>query len=228
MRSAGRSALLPAFGAYLLAAVLVILLAAGCSGSSETQQAVEDQQQQNEELQKEIDELKSQKDQENQEKLQQQIDQLKEAQEEPEEQNQEVPDIIIGSSAPEGQVVVGPNATYAGTTKEAAALRATIAYYEAAEQGDYASTYNRLLGVDKRRYSYAEWVRANERLGTAAGEFVVFLVEETPNSDRVRIGLTVYPGDGSSLDRYTDFIYENGAWRHSLTGEEYELFDSVL
>jgi hypothetical protein len=72
-------------------------------------------------------------------------------------------------------------------------------------------------------------VRANEQLDTAAGEYVVFAVEETPgNAARVRVGLTVSLPDGSSSNRYTDFINERGAWRHSLTREEYELFDSVL
>lgn len=207
---------------FLLTVMLAILLVAGCSGSSETQQAVKDQQQ-NEELKQEVDELKRQKEQE---ELQQQIDELKEAQE---QQGQEPPDIVVGTSAPEGRVVLSPNATYAGTTQEAAALGAATAYYEAAERGDYSYTYNALVRLDQRRYSYAEWVNANEQLDSAAGEFVIFSVEETPgNADNVRVGLTVYTTDGGSFDRYTDFTYERGAWRHSLTGEEYRMFDSVL
>src|SRR3712207_8006713 len=83
----------------LLALVLgSTLLVGGYSWFSRAQQAaVDQQQQQNEELQQEVDELQRQKEQE---KLQQQIDELKEKQE---GQNQESPDIIIGSSAPEGR-----------------------------------------------------------------------------------------------------------------------------
>jgi len=201
--------------------MLTLLLVAGCNGQQEEQK-----KKKNEELQRKIDELERQKEQE---KLQQQIDDLKEEQREQGEQNQEQPDIVIGTSAPEGRVVISPHATFAGTDQEAAALKAAIAYYEAAERGDYRDTYNALPRGDQQKYAYAESAHANEELDTAAGEFVIYSVEETPGpADHVRVGLTVYPGDGSSFVRYTNFIYERGAWRHSLTREEYELFDSVL
>ncbi len=209
--------------------MLAISNIAGCAWFSGTEQAVKDQQQQNKDLQQKLDELTRQQEQE---KLQQQIDELKEEQEEQKEQekqNQEPPVVVVGTSAPEGQVVISPQATYAGTDQEAAALKAAIAYYEAAERGDYTYTYNALTRADQRKYSRTQWVRANGQLDTAAGEYVVFSVEETSgNRNHVRVGLTVSLPDGSSSNRYTDFIYERGAWRHSLTREEYELFDSVL
>ena len=56
---------------------------------------------------------------------------------------------------------------------------------------------------------------------------MIFSVEEV-YAGNVRVGLTVYPASGAPFDRYTDFVYENGVWQHSLTMEEYELFDGAL
>jgi hypothetical protein len=43
------------------------------------------------------------------------------------------------------------------------------------------------------------------------------------------VSLTVYLADGTSFDRTTGFTYEQGrGWVHSLTGEEYDMFDSKL
>lgn len=228
--SVGRGAQVPVLTALLLAAVLAILLAAGCAESPGAQQAVEDEQQ-NEELQQRLDELEEQQDEE----LQQRVDELEEQEEQAAEQQNEQPQVVfednrgIGTAAPEGRVVIVPDATYAGTTQEASALEAAIAYYEAAERGDYTYTYNALHSADQEKYSYDEWLYANEELDSAAGEFEIFLVEESSGSAaQVRVGLTVYLADGSSSDRFTYFYYENGAWRHYLTMEEYEVFDSVL
>ncbi len=238
-RSGGRGAARPALAAFLPAVVLAILFMAGCSQSSGTQQASEEQRK-NEELQQRVDQMEKEKEEE---EVQQQIDELKKEQEEQadkqeeqadkqEEQGQE-PQVVVernevvGTAAPEGRVVITPDATYAGTAQEAAALDAAIAYYEAAELGNYAYTYDALVGPDQSRYSYGEWQYANEQLDTASGEFVIFSVEEV-YATNVRVGLTVYPASGSAFNRYTDFVYENGAWRHSLTREEYDLFDSTL
>ena len=36
--------------------------------------------------------------------------------------------------------------------------------------------------------------------------------------------LTITAADGTSSERFTRFVLENGSWKHELTPEEYELF----
>ena len=136
-KGAENAAALPAQAAFLPAVVLIILFMTGCSQSSGTQQASQEQQQ-NEELQQQVDDLKKEQEEQKQ-------------QQEPQvviERNE-----VVGTAAPEGRVVITPDATYAGTAQESAALDAAIAYYEAAELGDYAYTYDALVGANRARYS---------------------------------------------------------------------------
>jgi TolA-binding protein len=236
-RRAGRRIPLTALATFLLPAVLAILLAAGCSGSPGTQQALEEQQQQNEELQQKVDELEKQK----QEDLQKQIDDLKAQQEEQKQQDNQTqqPQIVIennknfdgpASAAPEGVVVTAPDFNVAATTaEEAAVLDVATVYYQAAEIGDYTYTYNLLSRSDQASYTLDEWWAANTALDSAAGEFVIYDISPIPDtSDSYDVSLTVYLADGSSFDRTTEFVYEDGVWKHSLTGEEISMFDNVL
>ncbi len=214
------------FAATMMVAVLALLLVAGCSGSEGTQRAPEEQATKQEQ--------QATKQEQQATKQEQQATKQEQQATKQEGPNQE-PQVVIendenvGTAAPEGQVVIAPDAAPAGSAQEGAALEAVIAYYEAAELGDYAYTYDALDSAARQRYSYDGWLYANEQLDTAASEFVVFSVEELPgHTAQVWVGLTAYLPDGSSFDRYTRFVYENGAWRHALTMEEYGMFDSVL
>jgi len=42
------------------------------------------------------------------------------------------------------------------------------------------------------------------------------------------VDLTVYLADGSSFDRRTKFVSEDGEWHHYLTAEETQMFDEAL
>jgi hypothetical protein len=209
-RSAERGALLNLLVAFLLSAVLAILLAAGCSGSQGNQQ------QQNEELQQKVDKLQKQK--------QQQANQ------------QHQPQVVVENNetntganpAPEGVVVTAPN--YSSSGSEAAhVLSAAKAYYQAAEVGDYNYTYDHLSTSDQARYTHDQWVYANNALNTAAGEFVIHDVSPESDPDFYSVSLTVSLADGSSFERTTEFTYEPGrGWVHSLTSEEYDMFNNKL
>jgi type II secretory pathway component PulJ len=224
-RNANRSYLL---SAAVIVALLALLLTAGCAQSPPEQQPMEDQQQQNEELQKQIDQLK--KEQEDQAKKQ-------------EEQNQE-PQIVIENNenmatapaqAGEGVVAVSPDVS-TSTDLESGALNATVNYYAAVEAGDYTYTYDALSAADQRYYTYDEWQYANTALDSAASKFEVFrALVDSPNTAIVDgyphvadVGVTINYSDGSTGTRYTFFVYEGGMWKHWLTSEETELFDSVL
>jgi hypothetical protein len=227
-KRAWQSIPLTALASFLLPGVLAILLAAGCAQSQGTQQAL-DQQQQNKELQKEVDKLQKQK----QEDLQRQIDELKKQNEQAQQQQ---PQVVVennetntgGNPAPEGVVVTAPN--YSSSGGEAAnVLSAAKAYYQAAEVGNYNYTYNRLSTSDQSRYTYDQWVSANNALDSAASEFVIYDVSPESGRDYYFVSLTVSPADGSSFDRTTEFTYEPGrGWVHSLTSEEHDMFESNL
>ena len=144
-------------------------------------------------------------------------------------QDRETPITTVGDTPARGQIIIRPNATPANTNTEAQALKAAVNYYTAAERGDYATTYSLLSKADKRNYSSARWSLANQRLDTAAGDYVINAVKEVPGApNRVRVNVTVHRRDGSSFDRVTSFVYEDGAWRHDLSAEEYSMFNSVL
>jgi len=204
------------------------LLAAGCSGSQGTQQAL-DQQQQNEKLRQKVDELQKQR----QEDLQRQIDELKKQNEQAQQQQPQVVvennEINTGANrAPEGVVVTAPN--YSSSGREAAdVLPAAKAYYQAAEVGDYDYTYNHLSTPDQSRYTYDQWAYANNALNSAASDFVIYDVSPGSDPNHYFVSLTVSLADGTSVDRTTEFTYEQGrGWVHSLTSEEYDMFDSEL
>jgi hypothetical protein len=135
------------------------------------------------------------------------------------------------SQAPEGVVPVSPdfNAS-AASAVETAVINAAIGYYEYAETGQYYATYDLLSSEDKTYYTQDEWVAANTALDSAAGEFVV--TDAYPDDlglgvPTYAVAVTVY-ADGSSFNRTTYFIYENGYWAHYLSTEEVNLFDDAL
>jgi hypothetical protein len=135
------------------------------------------------------------------------------------------------SQAPEGVVPVSPDFNAgAASAVETAVINAAIGYYEYAETGQYYMTYDLLSSEDQARYTQDEWVAANTALDSAAGEFVV--TDAYP--DDLGLGVPTYAvavavyADGSSFNRTTYFIYENGQWAHYLSSEEVNLFDGAL
>ncbi len=106
---------------------------------------------------------------------------------------------------------------------EDAARAAAEDYYAAAAGGNYSYTYSNLTSVSQGQFTEDEWVTDNTTLGSDAGTYSVNSVEMVDDST-AEVQLTITSADGSSSERFTQFVLENGSWKHELTPEEYELF----
>ncbi|MBA2511871.1 MAG: hypothetical protein H0V28_10370 [Rubrobacteraceae bacterium] len=106
---------------------------------------------------------------------------------------------------------------------EDAARAAAQDYYAAAAGGNYSYTYSNLTAVSQGQFTEDEWVTDNTTLGSDAGTYSVNSVEIVDDST-AEVQLTITSADGSSSERFTRFVLENGSWKHELTSDEYELF----
>ena len=106
---------------------------------------------------------------------------------------------------------------------EDAARAAAQDYYAAAAGGNYSYTYSNLSSVSQGQFTEEEWVADNTALGSDAGTYSINSVEMVDDST-AEVQLTITSADGSSSERFTRFVLENGSWEHELTPEEYELF----
>ena len=106
---------------------------------------------------------------------------------------------------------------------EDAARAAAEDYYAAAAGGNYSYTYNNLSSASRGQFTEEEWVTDNTALGSDAGTYSVNSVEMADDST-AEVWLTITSADGTSSERFTRFVLENGSWKHELTPEEYELF----
>jgi hypothetical protein len=96
-------------------------------------------------------------------------------------------------------------------------------YYAAAGSGNYSYTYNELSSYARGQFTDDEWVAANTELGSDAASYTIDSVNMLDDST-AEIYLTIDLPDGSSSERFTRFLLENGGWKHDLTQEEYDLF----
>lgn len=106
---------------------------------------------------------------------------------------------------------------------EEAARAAAQDYYAAAAGGSYSYTYENLSAVSRGQVTEDEWITDNTALGSDAGAYSIDSVEAVDEST-AEVWLTITSADGSSSERFTRFVLENGVWKHELTPEEYELF----
>jgi hypothetical protein len=106
---------------------------------------------------------------------------------------------------------------------EASARAAAQAYYAAAATGNYSYTYNELSSYSQSQFTEDEWVAANTALGSDEASYSVNSVYMVDDST-AEVQLTVTSPDGSSSERTTRFISEDGSWKHDLTQAEYDLF----
>ena len=113
--------------------------------------------------------------------------------------------------------------TQEAESAEDAARAAAQDYYAAAAGGNYSYTYSNLSSVSQGQFTEDEWVTDNTTLGSDAGTYSINSVEIVDDST-AEIVLTITSADGSSSERFTRFVLENGSWEHDLTPEEYELF----
>lgn len=113
--------------------------------------------------------------------------------------------------------------TQEAESAEDAARAAAQDYYAAAAGGNYSYTYSNLTSVSQGQFTEDEWVTDNTALGSDAGTYSVNSVEMVDDST-AEVQLTITSADGSSSERFTRFVLENGSWKHELTPDEYELF----
>ena len=106
---------------------------------------------------------------------------------------------------------------------EEQALEAAQDYYAAAAAGNYNYTYDALSSASQSQFSEEYWVAANTALGSDAGIYHIDATNVVDDSTVV-VYLTITSADGSSSERTTQFILENGSWKHDLTQTEYALF----
>ena len=100
-------------------------------------------------------------------------------------------------------------------------------YYQAVDREDWAYTYANLDAATKALYPEDEWYLKNQYFADIEGLELatIDIVVEDPAPDP-EVGVTVYRTfkDGTSIDRYTLFVRENGAWKHRFTAEENAIF----
>jgi|SRR5215210_127492 len=119
------------------------------------------------------------------------------------------------------QEVSEPQQDAEGTEEQA--LEAAQDYYEAAAAGNYTYTYDALSSASQSQFTEEEWVAANTALVTDVGIYNINATNVVDDSTVV-VYLTITSADGSSAERTTRFVLENGIWKHDLTQTEYELF----
>jgi sugar-specific transcriptional regulator TrmB len=190
---------------FLLAVMAAALLMAGCSGPNETQQAAPEQEKKvvNEGMSKEEEEKLNERLAELEEKLDE------ESQQEPQQE----------TATQEG----GSEIEQAAESAEDQALRAAQEYYAAAAAGNYNYTYDALTSAARGQFSEEEWVSANTALGSDAGTYSIDSVDMVDDST-ADVYLTITAADGSSSERFTQFVLEGADWKHELTQDEYALF----
>jgi hypothetical protein len=96
-------------------------------------------------------------------------------------------------------------------------------YYAAAGSGNCSYTYNELSSYARGQFTEDEWVAANTALGSDAASYTIDSVNMV-DASTAEIYLTIDLPDGSTSERLTRFLLENGGWKHDLTQEEYDLF----
>jgi hypothetical protein len=197
----------------IVAAMLMLaaILAAGCSGEVATggEQNGSPKKDQAESQKPKTVVVNEGMSKEEEEELNERIDALEE---EANEESDEQPTQTQESEDPE-------------PTQEAedAARAAAEDYYAAAAGGNYSYTYSNLSAVSQGQFTEDEWVTDNTTLGSDAGTYSVDSVEMVDDST-AEVRLTITSADGTSSERFTRFVLENGSWKHELTPEEYELF----
>jgi hypothetical protein len=110
----------------------------------------------------------------------------------------------------------------AESTKDSA-LAAAQDYYAAAATGNYEYTYNALSLYAQSQFTENEWVADNVALASDAAKYSIDSVRMV-DAKTAEVHLTVISAEGSSSERTTQFVLENGSWKHELTQAEYDLF----
>ncbi len=104
---------------------------------------------------------------------------------------------------------------------------AAEAYYQAVDQEDWAYTYANLDASTRALYAENEWYLKNQFFADTENlELATMDVIVEGSASDPEVGVTVYRTfeDGTSIERYTLFVREDGIWKHRFTAEENAIF----
>jgi hypothetical protein len=110
---------------------------------------------------------------------------------------------------------------------EAEVAEAAEDYYQAVDREDWAYTYANLDASTRALYAEDEWYLKNQYFADTEGlELATMDVVVEGSTSDPEVGVTVYRTfqDGTSIERYTLFVQEDGAWKHRFTAEENAIF----
>src|SRR5215212_1917019 len=98
--------------------------------------------------------------------------------------------------------------------------RAVEDYYEAVDRGDWDYTYTNLDSQSRQMFTREEWSLKNQYFANNGSlNLSSFdITEISPSGTEATVSL------GPPYSRDTYFIYEDGSWKHRLSGEEVNLF----
>jgi len=98
--------------------------------------------------------------------------------------------------------------------------RAVEDYYEAVDRGDWDYTYTNLDSQSRQMFTREEWSLKNQYFANNGSlNLSSFdITEISPSGTEATVSL------GPPYSRDTYFIYEDGSWKHRLSGEEINLF----
>jgi hypothetical protein len=100
-------------------------------------------------------------------------------------------------------------------------------YYQAVDQEDWAYTYQNLDSQTRAIFDEEEWYLKNQWFADTEGlELATMDVAVNGSASDPVVSVTVYRTfkDGTSIDRDTYFVYEDGAWKHRFGEEEIGFF----
>jgi hypothetical protein len=134
------------------------------------------------------------------------------------------------ATAPEPERATSPTpepTSSAPPASETEVAEAAEDYYQAVDREDWVYTYANLDSATRALYPEDEWYLKNQYFADIEGLELatIEVVVENATSDP-KVGVTVYRTfkDGTSIDRYTLFVQEDGAWKHRFTEEENAIF----
>ena len=110
---------------------------------------------------------------------------------------------------------------------EAEVAEAAEDYYQAVDREDWAYTYANLDASTRALYAEDEWYLKNQFFADTEGlELATMDVVVEGSAADPEVGVTVYRTfeDGTSIERYTLFVQEDGIWKHRFTAEENAIF----
>ena len=111
---------------------------------------------------------------------------------------------------------------------DAGARRAAVEYYEAVDRENWAYTYGKLDSQSREMFTEDEWHQRNQWFADNEGlELASMEVDATDLSasgTHAEVNVRRAFENGVVIDRDTDFVLEEGTWKHRLVGRELFLF----